>query len=304
MIQNPVKNYRATSSCNGFPYARRSLGQNFLVHNGTVETIIKLSGLQLGDPVVELGTGLGAMTFRLSAVASRVIGLEIDERLIKWMDENKALPNNVELRHSNMLKVSFQSLAEELGGPLRIVGNLPYNISSQVIIKMIGERRHIKWAVLMFQKEVAERLISSPGSRTYGILSVFTGYCASVTKLIDIPPNFFRPRPKVTSTLTRIEFRPPVAVARDFTFFQVVVRQAFQQRRKKLMNALKGLNSLLRDEILHALDVCGIDPGYRAEALSIEDYVCLANTLFEAEQRKILTAHGTIEPVLPQSTKL
>ena len=280
MIQNPAKRSPITSIYeHGFPLPKRSLGQNFLVHQGTIETIVELSGIQPGDRVVELGAGLGAMTRELSKKASRVIGLEIDERLIKWVCEKRPLPGNVELRHSDILRVSFQGLAEEMGGTLKIIGNLPYNISSQVVFKLIEERNHINRAILMFQKEVAERLVSRPGSKAYGILSVVTGYCADVTRLMDIPPGLFRPRPKVTSTLIQMEFREPVIVATDFAFFKNIVRQAFQKRRKKLINALKGLASFSQDEILHALEVCGIDPGYRAEVLSIENFVTLSNTL-------------------------
>ncbi|MCD4755832.1 MAG: 16S rRNA (adenine(1518)-N(6)/adenine(1519)-N(6))-dimethyltransferase RsmA [Deltaproteobacteria bacterium] len=280
MIQNPAKRYPITNIYElGFPLPKRSLGQNFLVHQGTIETIVKLSGIQPGDRVIELGAGLGAMTGELSKKALKVIGLEIDERLIKWVCEKRPLPGNVELRHSDILRVSFQGLAEEMGGTLKIIGNLPYNISSQVVFKLIEERNYINRATLMFQKEVAERLVSCPGSKAYGILSVVTGYCADVTRLMDIPPGLFRPRPKVTSTLVQMEFREPVIVATDFAFFKNIVRQAFQKRRKKLINALKGLASFSQDEILHALEVCGIDPGYRAEVLSIENFVTLSNTL-------------------------
>jgi 16S rRNA (adenine1518-N6/adenine1519-N6)-dimethyltransferase len=280
MIQNPAKRYPITSIYEpGFPLPKRSLGQNFLVHQGTIETIVSISGIQPGDRVVELGAGLGAMTRELSKKASKVVGLEIDERLIKWVREKRPLPGNVELRHSDILRVSFKGLAEEMGGPLKIIGNLPYNISSQVLFKLIEECNHINRAILMLQKEVAERLVSRPGSKAYGILSVVTGYCAEVTKLMDIPPGLFRPRPKVTSTLVQLEFREPVIVATDFAFFKSIVRQAFQKRRKKVINALKGLASFSQDEILHALEVCGIDPGYRAEVLSIENFVTLSNTL-------------------------
>ena len=263
----------------GFPRPKRSLGQNFLVHQGTIETIVRLSGIQPGDRVVELGVGLGTMTRELSKKASKVTGLEIDERLIKWVREKRPLPWNVELRHSDILRVSFQGLAEELGGPLKIIGNLPYNISSQIIFKLIEERNHIDRAILMLQKEVAERLASRPGSKAYGILSVITGYCADVARLMDIPPGLFRPRTKVISTLVQLEFREPVIVATDFALFKNIVRKAFQKRRKKLINALKGLPPFSQDEILHALKICGIDPGYRAEVLSIENFVTLSNIL-------------------------
>jgi len=284
MIHQNSTNKTPTTSFyeSGLPRAKRSLGQNFLVHHGTIETIIELSGIQPGDKVVELGAGLGAMTTELSKKAAEVIALEIDEQLIKWVREKRSLPENVEFRHSNILKVSFRDLAEEMGGTLNIIGNLPYNISSQVVFRLIEGRDSINRATLMFQKEVAERLVSCPGSKSYSILSVIAGYCADITRLMDIPPGLFRPCPKVTSTLVQMEFKGPAIVAADFAFFKNVVRQAFQKRRKKLINALKGLAFFSQDEILHSLETCGIDPGCRAEVLSIEDFVTLSNTLARA----------------------
>ncbi|OPL16187.1 MAG: hypothetical protein AVO38_08970 [delta proteobacterium ML8_D] len=263
----------------GLPLPKHSLGQNFLIHRGTIETIVERSGIKTGDRVIELGAGLGGMTGELSKKAAEVIALEIDERLIKWVREKRSLPENVKFRHANILKVSFRGLAEETGDTLNIIGNLPYNISSQVVFRLIEERDYIKRATLMFQKEVAERLISSPGSKHYGILSVITGYCTDITRLMDIPPGLFRPRPKVTSTLVRMEFRKPAIIAVDFAFFKNVVRHAFQKRRKKLINALQGLAFFSQDEILHSLETCEIDPGRRAEVLSIQDFVILSNTL-------------------------
>jgi 16S rRNA (adenine1518-N6/adenine1519-N6)-dimethyltransferase len=262
------------------PPARRSLGQNFLVHKGTLETIVRLCRIAPEDRVIELGVGLGALTRELAKAASRVIGIEIDRRLISWLSENGRMPANVEIRACDMLDASFADLAEELGGPVKVVGNLPYNISSQIVFRLLKERRHIDWAVLMFQKEVALRLLSRSGSRDYGILSVVTGYCADLKRLMDVPPGLFRPRPKVVSTLVRLDFRPPVSAARDFDFFVETVRKAFQQRRKKLANALKGFAGLKQNDLAHAIDVCGVDGTSRAEDLNIEQFVSLSNILY------------------------
>ncbi len=229
--------------------------------------------------MVELGTGPGLLTRELAKVASRVIGIEIDKRLIDWMSEDGPIPRNIELRHSDMLKTSFQDMAREQGSSLKVIGNLPYSISSQIIFKLLEEAIYIDWAVLMLQREVADRILSPPGGRVYGILSVITRYRAEVTRLMDVPPVLFCPPPQVTSSLIRMDFRPPSTAVRDFAFFKRLVRQAFQQRRKKLINALKGLVPFSQDEIIHGLDVCGIDPGYRAEVLDIGDFVCLANAL-------------------------
>lgn len=279
MIPDP-KRFPLQNDLGTGPSAKRSLGQNFLVHKGTLETIVRLCGIAPADPVVELGAGLGALTRELAKAASRVIAVEIDRRLISWLSENGRVPANVEIRACDMLKISFAELAEELGGPVKVVGNLPYNISSQIVFRLLKERRHIDWAVLMFQKEVALRLLAGPGGKDYGILSVVTGYCADVKRLMDVSPGLFRPRPKVVSTLVRFDFRPPLSAAGDFDFFVETVRKAFQQRRKKLANALKGFAGLKQNDLAHAFDICGVEGTSRAENLSIEQFVCLSNILY------------------------
>jgi 16S rRNA (adenine1518-N6/adenine1519-N6)-dimethyltransferase len=281
------------------PPARRSLGQNFLVHKGTLETIARLCQISPEDPVIELGAGLGALTRELAKAASRVIGIEIDRRLISWLSENGRMPANVEIRACDMLEVSFADLAEELGGPVKVVGNLPYNISSQIVFRLLKERQHIDWAVLMFQKEVALRLLSRSGSKDYGILSVVTGYCADVKRLMDIPPGLFRPRPKVVSTLVRLDFRPPLSAAGDFDFFVATVKKAFQQRRKKLANALKGFAGLEQNDLAHAFDVCGVDGTSRAEDVSIEQFVSLSNILYA--QGRTGAENSSTDPLLTET---
>jgi len=268
----------------GKPPTRRSLGQNFLVHKHTVRTIIEVSGVKPGDRVVELGVGLGALTAELAGTAAGIIGIEIDERLLAWLAKEGRMPENVELRQGDMLDISFGELSKELDEALKIFGNLPYNISSQMVFKLIDERDSIEWAVLMFQKEVAQRLMASPGSKDYGVLAVITGYAARITKLLDVPATLFRPKPKVASTLVRFSFRPPVTAAEDFTVFKETVRTAFQQRRKKMSNSLKGFCGLPRDSLLEALTRCGIDPGDRPEVVSIENFVCLSNSILKSRK--------------------
>jgi 16S rRNA (adenine1518-N6/adenine1519-N6)-dimethyltransferase len=264
------------------PHARRALGQNFLVHKGTCETIVRLSGLAGGDTVVELGAGLGALTHALAPRVKRVIGIELDRRMIEYLDAQGGIAANVEIRNADMLCVSYKALADELGARLKLIGNLPYNISSQILFKLIEEREAIDLAVLMFQKEVADRLLSGPGGKDYGILSVIAGYCADISRLMNIPPGLFRPMPKVVSTVVRLKFRPPFREALSFDLFLGLVKAGFGQRRKKLSNALKGLSGLDEGLVLRGLAECGISASQRAEALLIDDFVRLSNWLYEA----------------------
>ncbi|MGC9023156.1 MAG: ribosomal RNA small subunit methyltransferase A, partial [Dissulfurimicrobium sp.] len=165
------------------PYAKRAMGQNFLVHKGTCETIARLSGLTIGDTVVELGVGLGALTHALAPRVKRVIGIELDRRMIEYLEAQGGVAPNVEIRNEDMLYVSYKALADELGSRLKIIGNLPYNISSRMLFKLIEEQEAIDLAILMFQKEVADRLLSGPGCKDYGILSIIVGYCTEISRL-------------------------------------------------------------------------------------------------------------------------
>lgn len=270
------------------PQARRSLGQNFLAHQGVCESIIRLSGFNCGDTVIELGPGLGALTRTLAPRVKRVMGIELDRRLIEYVEANEGFGRNVEIRNQDMLDVSYGGISRELGTRLRIIGNLPYNISSQILFKLVDERDFVDFAVLMFQKEVADRLLSVPGTKDYGVLPVIVGYCADISRLLNIPPGLFRPKPKVVSTVVKIRFRPPGLQALDFAFFSLLVKAAFGKRRKKLSNALKGLACIDEGLIYDALSACGIKESLRAEELAVDDFVCIANRLCETARVNVL----------------
>lgn len=245
--------------------------------------------------MVELGVGLGALTRELAEVASKVIGIEIDPRLVRWLETEALLPSNVELRQADMLKVSLVELTAELGGPLRIVGNLPYYLSTQIVFKLWEEREHVDWATLMFQKEVAHRLLAIPGSKDYGILSVLLGGYARLTKILELAPTHFWPRPQVASTVIKIEFVAPPWPVLNSDFLRRVVRQAFGKRRKTLANALKGLTDVPEEMISKALATCEICPTRRAETLEIKEFVCIANTLWKFKRQNVLTKHENVE---------
>ena len=187
---------------------KKRFGQNFLVNRNVSEKIVRLAELGPDDIILELGVGFGALTSHLAAICKKVIGLEIDSGIIRYLREEDCLPENVTLLHQNILQADFAKLAEESGGRLKIIANLPYSISNPVLFKLTGHKDKMEWAVLMLQKEVAQRLTAQTGTKNYGILTVRMAACASVKKLLDLGPQHFHPRPKVDSQVVKITFFP------------------------------------------------------------------------------------------------
>ncbi len=261
------------------PYAKKALGQNFLVDLNIVRKIIRLAGFDKDDIVVELGVGQGALTRILAHNVSKVIGLEKDIELVEWLIHSGTLPENVEIRKADMLEVSYRELSKEIGRKLKLIGNLPYNISSPLLFKIIDERVAIEEAVLMFQKEVAARITAVPGTKAYGVLSIVVQECASVTHLMDVPPQAFRPVPKVTSSVLKLRFKQEKLRTKDFILFKALVKKAFQKRRKVLINALEGFKGLKKEQIRELMESCNIDSGLRPEDLSVHDFEKFANCL-------------------------
>ena len=264
----------------------RQRGQNFLVHKRTAELIVELAGVSPEDRVIELGVGFGALTGPLAARAAAVIGLEIDSGIVAYHQEEQDLPTNVTLRHEDLLKADFVSLAEETGGPLKIVANLPYSISNPLLFKLVENRAVVASAVLMLQKEVAQRLTAVPATKEYGILTVLLNGCATVKKLMDVGPGQFHPRPKVDSMVVKITFQPvPERAAQlpphDHDLLKQLIKAAFQQRRKTLLNSLSasGLPGTGKERLPDLLTKAAIDPQVRPERMTVEDFVRIANAL-------------------------
>jgi 16S rRNA (adenine1518-N6/adenine1519-N6)-dimethyltransferase len=263
----------------------KKLGQNFLVHRQTAEKIVRLAGVEQEDIILELGVGFGALTLPLAAIARRVIGLELDAGIIRFHREEGDLPANVELLHQDLLKADFRQLADESGGRLKIMANLPYSVSNPLLFKLLEDQEVMAWAVLMLQKEVADRLTAPVGSKEYGILTVLLGSCASVTPLLRLGPEQFHPRPKIDSVVVRLDFDPPPErkhrlPAHDRQLLKKLVKAAFQQRRKTLINGLASVwPGLGKESWLHLLAAADIQPTIRAERLSLEDYVRLTNVV-------------------------
>jgi 16S rRNA (adenine1518-N6/adenine1519-N6)-dimethyltransferase len=264
--------------------AKKSWGQNFLVDPEIPERIAKACGFSPDDVVVELGAGLGHLTRALAAEAFRVVAVERDRDLARILREEVAEVPSVEVVEANAVTLPFGPIAARAGRRLVVAGNLPYHLSSQILVHLLDERAHLRRLVLMLQKEVAVRIASPPGSREYGVLSVLCQHHADVRILFDVPRGAFHPQPKVQSSVMRFDLlevpRHPV----DEPLFRTVVHAAFAQRRKMVRNSLaSGLRTagleISGEELDGALAEVGIDPRARAETLSVAELAALAHAV-------------------------
>lgn len=252
---------------------KKSLGQHFLSDPGMIDKIVRAIAPQPGDRLVEIGPGAGAITRPLLQRHGALTVIEFDRDLIEPLTALGAeLGAELSIVHADVLTVDFSALAG--GTPIRLVGNLPYNISSPILFHALDHLDTIGDMHFMLQKEVVDRMAAAPGSKVYGRLSVMLQARCRVTPLFKVPPGCFRPPPKVDSAVVRLEPRDPaeLGLVRPERFAQVV-RAAFSQRRKTLRNAL---GTVCTPEQIEAV---GIDPGARAETVSVADYVNLANSL-------------------------
>lgn len=261
---------------------RKHLGQNFLSDPSTAEMIATRSGISPEDVVLEIGAGLGALTVPVARLAKKVYAVEKDRRIIPLL-KNELLTNNihnVNLLEKSILDVDINKLGKKEGGKIVVIGNLPYNISSQVLVQIIKSRKVIDRAIFMFQKEFAERLTANPGCKDYGRLSVMLAYCADIKKIAEVKAHLFFPKPKIDSQIIEIKFKESLEYsAKDETFFFKVIKAAFGKRRKTLKNALAGSELHIDAEIaLKVLNAADIDPGRRAETLTLPEFVRLSNS--------------------------
>ena len=261
--------------------ARRRLGQHFLTDRSALRRIVRALDPVPGEPLLEIGPGRGALTAALLGSYDRVAAVELDERLVRLLaarfPEDRLL-----LVHADVLRVSFADVLEGLGAAgrrLTVAGNLPYEVSKPVVQKLIRERSHVDRAVLMFQREVAERLVARPGSRAYGPLSVLSSLAYDVERLFDLKPAAFRPPPRVMSTVTRWR-RLADADLDDRTELRLrrVLAVAFARRRRTLRNNLRALieDAAAVDRLLSA---CELDGGLRAEQVETAGFLRLADAL-------------------------
>ena len=259
---------------------KKSLGQHFLRDPFLIEQLLASARLGRSSTVLEIGAGLGALTFPLAACVGQVIAVEKDETLAKKLRSSLAHKGigNVTLIHEDILRLDLAGLSQER---IEIIGNIPYNISSPLIEKLIRNRELISKAILTLQHELAARLTASPGNKQYGALTVLIQVHARLSPILEIPRQAFYPKPKVSSTVVQFEFSRPYPGRIDSEeFFRKVVRAAFAHRRKTLLNSLRGTFPTWEvQSLLKAMERCGIDPQKRAETLSIDDFLSLTKVL-------------------------
>ena len=262
------------------PTPKRSLGQNFLSDRGVLERIVSFIPEKSPGLVIEIGTGTANMTMLLCKRFKDVVTIEKDDRLVNWLLKAGRLPENCHLLHEDVLEVSFDSILRPYGeNEAFLAGNLPYNISSQIVFKLAHEYSSIPSALLLFQKEVAQRVVSTRSSKSYGVLSLIAQHFYKVEIVMDLSPNLFRPRPKVVSSLVLFKRRKVGPKAKDFSNFVRVVKAAFSQRRKKIVNSLSHQMNISKKGLEGLLLEAGIEPDSRAEDVSLENYVFLSDLL-------------------------
>lgn len=263
----------------------KRLGQHFLIHQATAEKIAAAIRPEPGDVVVEIGAGLGALTWPLSRSGARVVAVEIDPELAGFLRKElleKRSDELVSIECVDILRLNLADLHGRFRKKLKIIGNLPYNISSQVLFKLVKEAGCIQEAVLMLQNEVAERVLAGPGSKDHGILSVMAAYQSKRKRLMRVKPSQFHPPPGVDSQVISLWFRTcPLSPRVDDGWLHQVVKAAFAHRRKTLKNSLlaSSLPGLTREALLRALAEAAIEPSRRPESLALGEFLRLAEAL-------------------------
>ena len=255
--------------------ASKKLGQNFLIDAAVVRGIVEAAELQEGERVLEIGPGIGTLTQGLAESGAQVTAVELDKKLPAVLAETLKGYENVRIVQGDILKTDIRELMGD--APFKVAANLPYYITTPILMALLEQRLPIRKIVTMVQKDVAERMIAPSGSKTYGALSVAVQYYTAPEIVLDVPPKSFIPAPEVDSVVIACKVRgePPVTVRDEKLFFRVV-KAAFGQRRKTLSNALKGAG-FLKDEVQEALEKAGIEAARRGETLSLEDFAQLAD---------------------------
>lgn len=263
---------------------QKKFGQNFLIDTHVLDKIIRAAEITKDDFVLEIGPGIGTMTQYLAQAAREVVAVEIDKALIPILQDTLSGFPNAEVIHDDILKVDIAGLAEQRNGgrPIKVVANLPYYITTPIIMSLFESQVPLASVTVMVQKEVAERMQAGPGSKDYGALSLAVQYYAEPYIAANVPPNCFMPRPKVGSAVIRLTRHAslPVEVADEKLMF-ALIRASFNQRRKTLANGLKNSGTLdfTKEEIEHAITACGFPLTVRGETLELADFARLSDVL-------------------------
>lgn len=270
---------------------QKRFGQNFLIDSHVLERIISEAGITGDDFVLEIGPGIGTMTQYLAEAAREVAAVEVDHTLIPILEDTLKEWNNVTIIQGDILKTDICSLVKEKnqGKPVKIVANLPYYITTPIIMSIFESNVPVESITVMVQKEVAQRMQAGPGTKDYGALSLAVQYYSCPEIVANVPPNCFMPRPNVGSAVIRLQKyqTPPVKVTNEKFMFSLV-RASFNQRRKTLVNSIKNSSefSFTREDVETALEKCGISLNIRGEALSLEQFADLSDKLCEINKNK------------------
>ena len=257
----------------GFIAPRKSLGQNFLQDSNIIRKIVESVAIKDKDTVIEIGPGRGALTDHILQRTQDCHVIEFDRDLVKYWRKRAATCTNLIVHDCDILKFDLNQIIDTARQAIKVVGNLPYNISSPVLFHLMQYSERLESQTVMLQKEVVDRMIADPGNKTYGRLSVMLQQRYQIDCLFKVPPNAFYPPPKVDSAIAQLTLLSQRTAINDHTQFEKLVKQAFSQRRKTLRNTLK---KLLTAEQIESL---GIDPSARAETLTVKNFVSLANLL-------------------------
>lgn len=270
----------------GFSFKKR-FGQNFLIDENVVRKIVRLSGVTKNDTVLEIGPGIGTMTQILSEEAGGVIAVEIDSKLMEVLDYTLQDRKNVKVINADILKCSLREMSAEYagGGRFRVVANLPYYITTPIIMGLLEEnaaqdKSLIESITVMIQKEVADRINAKPGTKDYGALSLAIEYYTQPSLLMNVPASVFMPRPNVDSAVIGLEIleKPPVKVKDEKKLF-TLIRAAFAQRRKTFVNSVSGVMSIEKDMLREALSFTGHDENIRGEMLTLEEFAIISDKI-------------------------
>ncbi len=281
-LSNPQKTIEVIQK-HGFDFQKK-FGQNFLIDSHVLDKIIDAAEITKDDFVLEIGPGIGTMTQYLAEAAREVTAVEIDRKLIPILEETLAGYDNVTVINQDVLKTDIAALAQEKNGgrPIKVVANLPYYITTPIIMGLFESHVPISSITVMVQKEVAMRMQAGPGTKDYGALSLAVQFYSEPYLAANVPPNCFMPRPNVGSAVIRLKTyeQPPVTV-RDEKLLFALIRASFNQRRKTLVNGLKNSSELsfTKEEILEALQKCGFNENIRGEALTLAQFAALADVL-------------------------
>ena len=253
----------------------KKLGQNFLIKRGIVDEIVRAAELTPGEPVLEVGPGIGTLTQGLAQSGADVTAIELDRRLLEVLDTTLASYDNVSIVHGDVLKLDVPTIMNHK--PFKVVANLPYYITTPIIMSLLESKLPIERLVVMVQKEVALRMVAQPGTKDYGALSVAVQYYTEPDIVLDVPPKSFLPAPAVTSSVIRCVLRdkPPVDVIDEKLFFHVV-KAGFAQRRKTFANTMKT-TGLSKDRIEELLEKANIDGQRRGETFTLQEFADVAN---------------------------